>query len=453
MTKITRTLAKRLNQQGKAEILLRVTVSRTKQIRLKSGLSIKPARFDSGRVVYPRANQSEVAVLRELEKSLEAIENSIIDHCLTCKSEQVTSEQLYEIIDHYHNPEKYAAVKGAEKPKTFYEVWDEFLKNRDLSKNREDIYRSLARALHRYEAHRRATCDPGYSLTIDGITAEDISDFENFYRREWELYDEYPDIYLQYPAEIRLQHKTHRPQKRGDNIVVNTLKRIRAFYNWCIAQGLTNNRPFDRYTGNKAERYGTPIYLTAEERDLLAAFDFSKRPKLSVQRDIFIFQCYIGCRVSDLTRFTTSNIVGDFIEYVPRKTKKDRQNVVRVPLHPTAKAIIARYADSAERGGKLLPFISDQRYNDAIKEMCRLAGLDRIVTVINPTTGKDERRPIWEVASSHMARRTFIGNLYKKVKDPNLIGAMSGHAEGSRAFARYRDIDDDIKQEIIGLLD
>lgn len=52
-----------------------------------------------------------------------------------------------------------------------------------------------------------------------------------------------------------------------------------------------------------------------------------------------------------------------------------------------------------------------------------------------------------------MARRTFIGNLYKKVQDPNLIGSLSGHAEGSRAFARYRDIDKKMKKDTVNLLD
>lgn len=51
-----------------------------------------------------------------------------------------------------------------------------------------------------------------------------------------------------------------------------------------------------------------------------------------------------------------------------------------------------------------------------------------------------------------MARRTFIGNIYKKVKDPNLVGSLSGHKEGSKAFARYRDIDEDMKKELIGYL-
>ena len=75
-----------------------------------------------------------------------------------------------------------------------------------------------------------------------------------------------------------------------------------------------------------------------------------------------------------------------------------------------------------------------------------------MVTVINPTTSEEEKRPLYEVATSHMARKTFVGNLYKKVKDPNLVGSLSGHKEGSKAFARYRDIDEDIKKELVDLL-
>ena len=56
------------------------------------------------------------------------------------------------------------------------------------------------------------------------------------------------------------------------------------------------------------------------------------------------------------------------------------------------------------------------------------------------------------IASSHIPWHTFIGNSYKKVKDPNIIASMSGHIEGSKAFARYRQIDDEIKQSVIELI-
>ena len=85
--------------------------------------------------------------------------------------------------------------------------------------------------------------------------------------------------------------------------------------------------------------------------------------------------------------------------------------------------------------------------------MLKLAGITRIVTILDPLTRQEVKKPINEVASSHLARRTFIGNLYKQVADPNVIGAMSGHTEGSRAFARYRTIDDEMKAGLVDMLE
>ena len=83
----------------------------------------------------------------------------------------------------------------------------------------------------------------------------------------------------------------------------------------------------------------------------------------------------------------------------------------------------------------------------------KAAGITRISTVLDPLTREGVVKPINEVASSHLARRCFIGNLYKKVKDPNLVGSLSGHVEGSKAFSRYRDIDDEMKFGLVSLLE
>lgn len=79
--------------------------------------------------------------------------------------------------------------------------------------------------------------------------------------------------------------------------------------------------------------------------------------------------------------------------------------------------------------------------------------MDRIVTILDPLTRDEVKKPLYEVASSHLARRTFIGNIYKKVKDPNLVSALSEHKEGSKAFRRYRDIDEEMKKDLVKLLD
>ena len=164
-----------------------------------------------------------------------------------------------------------------------------------------------------------------------------------------------------------------------------------------------------------------------------------------------MFQCLVGCRVGDLVKLKREDVVDGVLAYIPRKTVDERPVVVRVPLNRTAEEIVARYSDLP--GDRLLPFISTQKYNEAIKRIFLAARLTRPVSVLDPVTREEVKRLLNEVASSHLARRTFIGNLYKRVADPNLIGAMSGHAEGSRAFARYRTIDDEMMAGLVDMLD
>lgn len=42
---------------------------------------------------------------------------------------------------------------------------------------------------------------------------------------------------------------------------------------------------------------------------------------------------------------------------------------------------------------------------------------------------------------------------FDQVKDPNLVGALTGHKEGSKAFARYRKIDEDMKRDLVSMLE
>lgn len=78
-------------------------------------------------------------------------------------------------------------------------------------------------------------------------------------------------------------------------------------------------------------------------------------------------------------------------------------------LTPTDEMMFCVYV----KGAKEVP----QEALDAIKEIYKLAGVTRNIVVRNSLTGEQEIRPINEIASSHMARRTFVGNIYKKFKD------------------------------------
>ena len=81
-----------------------------------------------------------------------------------------------------------------------------------------------------------------------------------------------------------------------------------------------------------------------------------------------------------------------------------------------------------------------------------MAGITRLVTELDPVTRKEVKHRLNEIASSHLARRTFVGLLYNQIQDPNLISSMSGHVEGSREFARYRKIEREAKKKAVDLI-
>lgn len=447
MATTKRELSQKINSAGKSEIIIRVTIGRGIQPRLKSGLYIAPARFKDGAIIKPRANQAEAAELRKLEAELSELEQFLLSLCADTSKEQINKVYLNEQIDRHRHPEKYRNEEAA--PVDFFETFEEYLEKHPLSPARANHYKVLSRALRRFELYSAKLGQP-YRVTLDGMTAEDIERFEAFLRAEPEIFEQYPEIYNAIPADTRKVRKSRKPIPKGSNTICCTFKRFRAFFNWCNEQGLTENNPFAKFHGIGAEKYGTPYYISSAERDQIATFDLSAKPDLEAQRDIFIFQCLIGCRVSDLLRLTPANIINGAVEYIASKTKQERPEVIRVPLHPHAAALVQKYAGRSD--GRLFPFISSQRYNDAIKRIFSECGITRAVTILNPTTGQEEQRPLNEIASSHIARRTFVGNLYRKVKDPNLVGKLSGHKEGSKAFARYRDIDEDMKRDLINLL-
>lgn len=463
--KITTSLSAKTDKNTQqSEILLRLIVGKVNKkavaIRAKSRIFVNPARWDGAEGAIQTDIRTTRIMSAEKRKEVEAEKQHLNDisqklndliGCITSEFirtpvEQVNKEWLDMQIDRFHFPDKYAPKE--EKP-LFFDTFDLFLQKRKLSDVRKRNFAVIRRALQRYELYQHCTLD------LDTVTQETLRDFEMFLASEHTFFrkDEQSDKLIcvpEYKAIYDAVPESRTPQPRGQNTINDIFTKLRTFYLWAIDNGKTTNNPFKGYKIEECV-YGTPYYITIEERNQLFRADLSARPQLAIQRDIFVFQCLIGCRVGDLYQMTKANVVNGAIEYIARKTKDNRPITVRVPLNSIAREILDRYADYD--GEHLFPFISQQKYNDAIKDAFRLAGITRIVTVLNPTTREAEQRPINEVASSHLARRCFVGNLYKQVKDPNLVGELSGHKRGSKAFTRYREIDEEMKQDLVKLLE
>jgi site-specific recombinase XerD len=464
MAATTYILTKTLNSAGEAQIVLRTYVRHDYRMRIQSRIWVSPKRWGKKNgITIPATPGEEQETLIEKKELLRKLTLFIEEELMQVEDKSSLDRVWGENkVKSFYKPAK----ASKERVKGFFDVADDYLTKHKLSESRVKHFRVLIRSLKRYELYKRATGSRTFKLNLATLSYDQLADIEYFLTNEREVFKAHPEIYEAVPYSTKTATKTYKPKKegkssekdkekgmpkeRGQNYISDMMTRFRSFVIWANDNEYTTNNPFKNYSVGESV-YGTPIYISNDERNKLYETDMSDNPSLAVQRDIFVFQCLIGCRVSDLYKFTWNNVINGAIEYIPKKTREDRVQTVRVPLSDTAREIMECYRDPARES--LLPFISSQKYNDNIKEAFKKAGLDRMVTIIDQRTRQEVQKPIYEVASSHMARRSFIGNIYKKVKDPNLVGALSGHKEGSKAFARYRDIDEDMKKELISFLD
>jgi integrase len=301
----------------------------------------------------------------------------------------------------------------------------EYLEKYDGAERTKEHIVRFERTMTRYHEYRRELLsDTDFTLFVETVTLGQMNDFREYVANEYLLRQEYPDFYI---PRMLINHK---PKPLSNTTVINIMNLFCTFLHWCKRMKYSDNEVYAVY-GCKEPTYGDPFYLTSEERNVLYDADLSDCPKLAVIRDIFVFHCYVGCRVGDLYRMTKENIKDGFLEYMPQKTKKCQAKTIRVPLHEKAVRILERYSGNT---GKLLPFKPINTYNLGIRELLKHCGINRVVTILDTHGYNTVQKPLYEVASSHTARKTFVGNLYRQVPDPNLIASMSGHVEGSRAF-------------------
>lgn len=450
-------ICKKMNSRGNVEISLRFRHGKVDQ-QSCTNLWIKPIFVVRESFADDGGNESsdymlklpddgvrpgDVADYRLTVDSLARLKAYIEDSFCMMRRRTVEAGWLAETIERFHADE----IPRLEEERTevlgLIDAYMEITSVMDASESRAEAYALMRRSLARYEAHRRIKF-PRFRLMSGRMNESCLRDIEKFMRKEHLMVRKYPQISQGAGLEGRTRPK-------GPNTINDRMKLLKAVMTWGVKTRRIPSNPFDTFVSGQ-NVYGTPVYLTLDERRRVELHDFSYDPRLALQRDIFIFQCCVGCRVSDLMLLTTGNVVDGELNYVARKTREGRPVTIKVPLNRTAKIILERYADH-DRDTLFPAVYSRMGYNRVIKDILRLAGITRKVVVIDPLTREAVCRRLYEVASSHMARRTFIGNIFKKFKDQNLVSELSGHAPGSHAFARYREIDTELKREMVAAID
>lgn len=155
-------------------------------------------------------------------------------------------------------------------------------------------------------------------------------------------------------------------------------------------------------------------------------------------RGLFLIGCYTGLRVSDFSRLKEAHIG----KYITIKTTKTGTNVI-IPIHPVVREII-------DSGFDLENTISDQKLNEQIKELCRIAGITRTVLINKNNGGRNEEILIekYKLVSSHTARRSFATNAYKAGVPTIAIMKITGHTKES-TFLKYIKVSAQENAEIL----
>lgn len=172
------------------------------------------------------------------------------------------------------------------------------------------------------------------------------------------------------------------------------------------------------------------IYLNESEINKIFTHTFNE-DYLDNARDWFIIGLWTGLRISDFLKLTKENIDNGFFEKTTEKTGFP----VIIPIHPQVQSILDK------RNGMFPRRISDQKFNDYIKRVCKKAGITEQVEgakmcpqIIIDHNGEEKKiyrkvvgkYPKYKLVTSHCCRRSFATNLYGKL-DTLTIMNITGH--------------------------
>ncbi|MBN8643122.1 MAG: tyrosine-type recombinase/integrase [Flavobacteriales bacterium] len=217
---------------------------------------------------------------------------------------------------------------------------------------------------------------------------------------------------------------------------------------WCKnieIEGLPINLQYKHSEFASISNKTKDVYLSENEINTIYNHDFSYSERLLNARDNFIIGLRTGLRISDFMKLKKINLKNDFIEIETSKTS----HPVIIPMHEQVKEILTK------RNGELPHQISDQKFNEYIKEVCKIVGFTETIEGAKMVNKKDEegffktkktdlknktrkefgKFPKHELISSHVCRRSFATNLYGLL--PNMtIMAITGHKTETQ-FLKY----------------
>jgi len=186
------------------------------------------------------------------------------------------------------------------------------------------------------------------------------------------------------------------------------------------------------------------IFLSKEEVSKIKTPNDDLPDHLVNTQTIVVFSLALGQRVSDMMRITPQSFrLDDDGDYIADIKQEKTGKQVSIPIND--KALIKVIKEAKSNGEPLFRVISDQKYNDYIKELAKRQGITDIIKGkqrIQTQYGyrlTETRGEKYKYISSHTFRRTLISLLYQENVPEYHILKISGHSETSTLHAYIGD--------------
>lgn len=198
--------------------------------------------------------------------------------------------------------------------------------------------------------------------------------------------------------------------KHSNNTISKNIEVLKWFLNWATRKGYNKNLAYRDYQieGEVRPKMKTDD-LVLDWDELMKLNDYEPpRRTLRAVKDIFLFMCFSGVKLSRISEIKTTLVFEDHI----RLPGRDGVDIVSFPVNKRASSILAGYAENPSPGGRCFPLYDHSYFNRLLKKLGMEAGINSNVSleVVSGSLSGTRQVPKYEVMSSKMAVNTFIYN-------------------------------------------
>ena len=425
--------------RGTTNLRVRVTNGRAVTMYYSTGRKIpneQLAAFTPEGTIRPRVTVYNPKLKAEIEEYFAAI-NAAYNH-MKIKGMDMRSEVLQAEVDKILNPESTEAILHPNGDETFVQRFRRYVEEafRDgiIGDHRHMHYDAMVRRMERF-LHIK-----GHSQLMPAqFDVKMLMDYRQFVSDEYLYVSQYPKLYQK-------DGRKRYPTKRiSNNSVIHEMKGLRAFLNELENTDEIFKSPFrkisrERFKAMMRAKNDEPFFLRKAELKMIIETEVPQ--ELQMAKDIFVLNCCIGARISDFFSFTMDKVSVSpegipYIHYIPHKTMKEMETMVEIktPLVRIAYDIVMKTKlDFNQQNANYTIAV----YNRELRKLLKFCGLDRPVSKFNETKGENEYFPLYELASSRLARKTHV-DIMNKVQINAYVAGL--HAEGSDAVFRYTNLE------------